>query len=264
MAGLFLPSMLVASGVAFAVAQALQGPLLNAILGAAPQVIALMKAAEGAADQVKNLATLAKDLGGEFGALTSPLTTANELLGEFGLSLRDVINLITAPTLAGMYGGIKSDKPNMLQRAGANINDMLFDLGVPVPRCQPTPGPPKPREMEWWLAPPGDPDRTDPDVPRAKGQRPTPGSGESGGGSGSAADMMAGMRLALDSMQREVGGPAQMGSDLTAVWRQATMAGLQEDPIQKEIRDLMIRQVEAAEKMLGEVQRKEAQYRSRS
>jgi len=261
LAGLFLPSMLVASGVMYALAQAIQGPLLEAIRGAVPNVVALLEAAKGAADATKDVTTLFKELGGELDLTKSGLAMVNDFLNQFGLSLKDAINIITAPTLAGVVGGLKSDKPNVAQRIGGNINDMLFDLGVPVPRYQPTPGPPKPLPADWRSAPPGDPSRDDPAMRgKTPTSRPTPGAG----GGGFAGDMLKGMRLALDSMKREVGGPAQMGTDLSAVWRSATMAGLQEDPIQKEIRDLMVKQVDAAEKMLAEVAKKEAQYKSRS
>jgi hypothetical protein len=90
--------------------------------------------------------------------------------------------------------------------------------------------------------------------------RPTPGAG----GGGFSGDIFAGMKLALDSMKREVGGPAQMGQDVSGIWRAAVMAGVQADPIQAKMVELMTEQLKVAEKMLVEAQKKEAQYKSRS
>jgi len=260
LAGLFLPTMLVLTGVMYALAMRIQGPLLSSIDQAVPQVLALVSAAEGVYDAFNDVAKLAKELGGELDLTKSGFATVNDFLNQFGGSLKELINFITAPTLAGVVGGLKSDRPNMVERIGGNINDMLFDLGVPVPRYQPTPGPAKPLPADWRSAPPDDPNRADPAMRRTGPTRPTPGAG----GGGFSGDIFAGMKLALDSMKREVGGPAQMGQDVSGIWRAAVMAGVQADPIQAKMVELMTEQLKVAEKMLVEAQKKEAQYKSRS
>lgn len=71
---------------------------------------------------------------------------------------------------------------------------------------------------------------------------------------------MKGMDLALRSMKQEIGPPAAFGQDSVSVWRQATLAGLNEDPIAKETRDLMLKQLGVMEQLLAELRDRGALY----
>ena len=62
-------------------------------------------------------------------------------------------------------------------------------------------------------------------------------------------------------MRQDVGGPAQTGQDLSNVWRAATMAGLGVDPIQAQMNQTMLRQLAVMEKLLAEMEKREAQYK---
>jgi len=243
--------------VVYAVAMEMQGPLLTAMKELVPQMRAVLDVAAGVKGAFDDVNAVLKDFGGELKLTHGTLGSVNEILNVFGVSLRDVIKAVTLPSLPGAAGALRGGKPNMLQRAGAGINDWLFEQGVGVPRFQPPPGPTKP-----WERPEGEGFLRPPDSGVS-----TPGNAPTGGGRGKdsigpfLARIREGMGLAIQSMRQGIGQPAQFSQDLGSVWRSANLAGLNEDPIAKKQMDLMLQQLQVMEQMLAELSRREAKFR---
>ena len=238
LAGLMLPAMLVFSGVTFAVAKVLQGPMLEAMGKMIPVMETIADVGVGTFRAFEDVASAAEALGIGFDELTyGTLPNINSMLGEFGLSLRDVMRALTLPSLPGIArelgltgGGEETKGPAAPDRRPRRRGDV-----------EGRPGPPRRDRGE--------------NLPGV-----LPGAKPDAGAGSFADDIAKGMDLAMRSMRQEIGPPAQFGQDFVSVWRQATLAGLNEDPIAKEQREIMLKQLDRMDQLLQEFRDRGAQY----
>ncbi len=234
LAGLMLPAMLVLSGVTYAVAREMQGPLLGAMRKMVPMMEGLMATASGLHDTWESLTSAFDAFGIELDLTTGSIGWLNEQVKATGGSLRELIGVISGKGAMEGLGKLFGGKGGPAG-GGQDILEGLLSKQRKAPE-ENLPGlATGSKELEKAL----------------KGKR----------GESFEANMMRGMRMAMQSMRQDIGPPAQFGQDLTNIWRQATLAGLNVDPIQKAQLDLMLKQLEAMDGILAEMKMDEGQYK---